>query len=180
MKEDIVFAETQSFRTNYFFDISIIAIDSFLIYKTIRQIVYGEIFGNNPASDIMLLVICAVLLVITVLFFSFTIHSVINQDGIYVKLFPFMFGYKLYRWEEIANVDVIKYNPIRNYRGWGYRTVFARLKLFNLKIINNRAFTVSGNLGMQIEFLTGRKLLIGTRKAEELMEILKKLGKLKD
>ena len=39
-------------------------------------------------------------------------------------------------------------------------------------------YTVSGTMGLQLEFVSGRRLLIGTNKPKELTEVLNSIGKL--
>ncbi|MDQ1088364.1 hypothetical protein [Siphonobacter sp. SORGH_AS_1065] len=56
------------------------------------------------------------------------------------------------------------------YGGWGLR-----LGLFGKGI----AFNVSGNKGLQLEFIDHKKLLIGTNKPEELTKVLSEIGQLK-
>jgi len=43
-------------------------------------------------------------------------------------------------------------------------------------IEQEEAYNVSGNKGIQLVFTNGRKLLIGTKRPEEVKEILEKLG----
>lgn len=38
-----------------------------------------------------------------------------------------------------------------------------------------RAFNVSGNIGLQLEFINGEKLLIGTQNPEKLRNVLEDL-----
>jgi hypothetical protein len=61
-----------------------------------------------------------------------------------------------------------KYRPVLEYGGWGYR-IFG----------NKRAFNISGDMGLQLEFTDKSKLLIGTSQPEALAEALKKAGKYK-
>lgn len=41
------------------------------------------------------------------------------------------------------------------------------------------AYNTSGNMGLQLEFTDNKKILVGTNKANELSEALKKIGQLK-
>jgi hypothetical protein len=59
---------------------------------------------------------------------------------------------------------------LTEYGGWGLR----------LGILGKgTAFNVSGDKGLQLEFIDNKKLLIGTKKPEELTETLNKIGQLK-
>ena len=39
------------------------------------------------------------------------------------------------------------------------------------------AYTVSGNIGLQVELKNGKKILIGTRTGQQIEEVLRNLGK---
>jgi hypothetical protein len=56
---------------------------------------------------------------------------------------------------------------LKEYGGWGIR--MGR---------NNKAYNVSGNIGIQIIFNDESKLLIGTNEPEEIANVLLRLGKL--
>ncbi|MBQ4803289.1 hypothetical protein J8L88_10555 [Aquimarina sp. MMG015] len=74
-----------------------------------------------------------------------------------------------YDWGSIKQLYIRKYDPIYEYGGWGIR--------MNIRG-KGKAFNISGNIGLQLEFLNNKKLLIGTNKPEKLSEALKKIGKL--
>ncbi len=56
----------------------------------------------------------------------------------------------------IKSINIIKFRPILDYGGWG---------------IKHNAYTVKGNLGIQIYF-SNSKLLIGTQKEQEAKQVL--------
>ncbi len=87
----------------------------------------------------------------------------IKTDGIYVKFFPFHMSFRHYPWDQIHKSYVRKYNPILEYGGWGLRGLG-----------KNRALNVSGNQGLQLELEGNKRLLIGTRKPDELNNIIHK------
>ncbi|MDR2651097.1 MAG: hypothetical protein LBC68_02105 [Prevotellaceae bacterium] len=133
----------------------------------------------NMLSKLSVLAIIAwfaIPLLIIVFVYFISLKTIINAEGIYVKIFPFL--YKHYSWDEIEKVYVRKYRALREYGGWGYKKVAFRfgIRIFNFKQYG-KAITMSGNTGLQLEFTNGSKLLIGTHKPEEMTEVLKKLGK---
>jgi hypothetical protein len=65
-------------------------------------------------------------------------------------------------------LEVVKYNPISDYGGWGVR--LSR---------NGKAFNVKGEFGLKLYFDNRKPLLIGTQKPEELKKILESLEVLK-
>lgn len=93
------------------------------------------------------------------------LETQIRDDGIYVRFFPHQKQYIHLAWEEISKLYVRQYRP-QEYGGWGFK-----YRLYK------KALNVSGDMGLQIEFTNGKKLLIGTQKPDELTELLNKMGK---
>jgi hypothetical protein len=164
----------------------LLACISFLIFTFENK--RHHIFSELPTLAIIAWVAIPLLIIVLVYFIS--LKTIINNEGIYVKVFPFYRKYKYFAWNEIQKAYIRKYNPLIEYGGWGYRFNLFKFKLsFNTRIrycgysgrlLNpkkNRAITVLGNKGLQLEFTDGSKLLIGTHKPEYLTEILKELGK---
>ena len=90
-------------------------------------------------------------------FYMMELRTRIKKNGIYYQFFPFHFKQKQITWDEIKEMEIIKYNPIGDYGGWGIR--------FGWK---GKAYTVRGNMGLQLEMKSGKKLLIGTQKVAEM------------
>ncbi|MGB3078776.1 MAG: hypothetical protein WBB31_06835, partial [Saprospiraceae bacterium] len=116
-------------------------------------------------------IMMSLVMLITISFYFFRLETRISKEGIYVRFFPFHFSFRSYSWSEISKSYVRVYKPIPEYGGWGVRT-----GLFG----KGKAFNVSGNKGLQLQFNDGRKLLIGTNEAVELTEALKKLKHYKE
>lgn len=112
-------------------------------------------------GELLIPIIISVL--ITLLFIIIRLNLIIDGDGVHVKLFPFHFSYRTFRWNEIEKIYVRKYKPISEYGGWG-------LKGYR----NNRAINLSGDMGLQLELKSGKKVLIGTVHAEELSQFIQK------
>ena len=140
----------------------------YLLYKEGINI----IDENIDLKDQILNVLPSLLvLILPLLFLLFRLETRISNEGIHVRFFPFHLTYRFYSWETIRLSYVRSYNAIAEYGGWGIRFgIFGKGKAFN----------VSGNRGLQLEFMDGRKLLIGTNRPEELDKVLKQLGKEKN
>ncbi|MDR3235409.1 MAG: DUF6141 family protein [Prevotellaceae bacterium] len=173
----VLFSETQRFEEGWSLGILLIlalgtciSVDILFIYGIIQQLVKGQPFGNRPMSDAGLVVVSVLMLIITVfvplcMMFS-KLTTQIKEDGVYVRGSIFNLVNEKYGWSLITKSYVRKYNPIGEYGGWGIR----RGK-------SGEAYTVSGNMGLQLELTGGKKVLIGTRKAEEINEVLTGLGR---
>lgn len=96
-----------------------------------------------------------VMAVTMILLATIELRTVISEDGLEVKFWPF--GRRRIFKSEIKSARVRKYSPLREFGGWGYRIG-----------PGGKAFNMQGNMGLQLEMRDGDKLLIGTRKPEEL------------
>ena len=63
---------------------------------------------------------------------------------------------------------VRRYRALREHGGWGLRGSFdGRVQ----------AYTTAGDQGLELELATGRKVLIGTRRPQELLAVLQAMGR---
>ena len=164
MNKEISFSETQRFK-QWWLWVILIGVNALMFYGLITQVVNGNTFGNNPATNNQLLIGTGVSLVITFFILSFQLETQIKKNGIYVRLFPLQISYRFFSWNSLLKCYVKKYNPIKEYGGWGLR-----FGLFG----KGTAYNISGDEGLQLEFTNGKKLLIGTQKPEELSEAINK------
>jgi hypothetical protein len=159
-----VFVEVQRFRQIWLIAL-LLVMNVFCWVGLFVQLVLEIPVGNNPISNEGFVIIALSIALFTALFFLFNLKTKIDRTGIHFKFSPFHLKQRCYRWDEIEKVYVRTYKPIREYGGWGIR--------FGA---NGKAFNVSGNQGLQIEFKSGRKVLIGTNKPEELTKVLQNLN----
>lgn len=166
MKNAIEFYEQQQ-KHQWWYWALLIGLNLWTIYGCIRQIVFGLPFGNNPTSDMALIIITVSILLVTLVLLSLKLITFINKDGIFVRFYPIQIKRKCFLWDEIEQAYIRKYNPVMEYGGWGYRWA-----------LSSKAYNVSGTIGLQLVLKNGKKILIGTNNPEELTEVLRKLGKL--
>ncbi len=159
---NIDFYEKQKVRKWWIWGI-VLSINLISIYALYFQLIIGKPFGTNPLSDLSLIIISCLSGLFLLFTFSIKLETKINYEGVFVRFFPFHKNFKLYKWNEISNIYVRKYSPIKEFGGWGLRYNFYR---------TNKAYNISGNYGLQIDFLNNKKLLIGTKQSEILLEIL--------
>ena len=167
MRDDILFYEIQPFWRNRIAVIVFLLFNLYIISGLIRQVFLGMPFGNNPMSDLGLIILTGCMLLLFGAIFSSKLQTVITEEGIYVRYFPFIFRTRFFAWENIENAYIRKYSPLKEYGGWGIRFKLIR---------GGTAYNVYGNIGLQLVFNNGKKLLIGTNRAEELAEVLKKIN----
>jgi len=128
------------------------------IYK---QLILGEKLGDNPMSDISLLIFSIIMFSLVGLFLIMKLKTSIDKNGINMHFFPFI--KKSVDWQQIKNVKVVNYGFVG---GWGIRLWTKYGTVYNMK----------GNKGLAIELLNGKNFLIGTQKPEELTAMLEKIS----
>jgi hypothetical protein len=135
-----------------------------------RQMLLGQKFGNNPMSNTALIIVTILVLTLFILLlvlFGFArLTTIIDDKGIRYRFFPFHSRFYELNWTMIERCEVISYNPLREYGGWGIRPGRG-----------GKAYNVSGNKGLQIYLKTGKKILIGTLKDKELIAYLSETKK---
>nr|WP_294862335.1 hypothetical protein [uncultured Fluviicola sp.] len=156
------FSETQKFRQwwLWFLFAGIKGVMGFFI---VTQVLFGQPFGNNIADNAALLMGFLFMLILSLLFFIMKLETRISDRGIDVRFFPIQLKFRHYSWEDLDRVYLREYSPLAEYGGWGMRYSFGG---------NGRALNVSGKMGLQLVFKDGRKLLIGTKKAFEIEQLL--------
>ena len=127
------------------------------IYK---QLILGEKLGDNPMSDISLLIFSIIMFSLVGLFLIMKLKTSIDKNGINMYFFPFI--KKSVDWQQIKNVKVINYGFVG---GWGIRLWTKYGTVYNVK----------GDKGLEIVLKSGKKFLIGTQKETELSTIIEKM-----
>jgi hypothetical protein len=128
----------------------------------LTKIPAGQWRGN--IGEIVLLFTAGVILPIGIgiLFWLLKLETEVRPDGLYVRYFPFHIKFKRFGADDLSEYYARKYRPIWEYGGWGIRYSFGKGKAYN----------VSGNKGVQLVFKSGKRLLIGSQRAEELEEAI--------
>jgi len=181
MKEELEFQECQRFnqwrgRWVILLFLSIIGI---FIYGCIVQFGMGKPFGDPPMPDAALIIVTiGVTVVIALLmacFYFMRLDTLINEEGVYERMFPFQFKFGFTPWDNIIDAAVIEKNFRKKYsRGWGIRHGFRK-----------KSFSTPGNKVLQLtitndykilRFINTKKIYIGTQKPEEMTEFLDKLN----
>lgn len=116
---------------------------------------------NNDASLMERYGIVLINSTVLLLLLIFRLELTVSDDGIEFRFFPFNWKFRNVSWKDIKSVSVRKYNPISEYGGWGIKGSQ-----------KNRALSIGGDWGLQVEFPDGKKLLIGTQKHTELEGVL--------
>jgi hypothetical protein len=161
MNEIII--EKQFFR-QWWILILLGGVDAIILYGLLSQLITGTPWGDKPLSDtgIIILYICFTLFVL--FFMNMGLQTMIDDQGIHFKFIPFSRRFTTYLWSDIAHCEVREYSPIKEFGGWGIR--YGR---------NGMAYNVSGNQGLDITLINGKRVLIGTKKNIEIQKFLSKI-----
>ncbi|MCL2651067.1 MAG: hypothetical protein FWD60_08610 [Candidatus Azobacteroides sp.] len=164
MKEELIFQERQRF--NQWWNILLLVLfNGIFIYGCIIQLGMGKPFGNNPMSDTMLIVVTILVALITIAsIFFIRLDTVINEEGVYERMFPLQLRFGFTPWDHVSNVAVKKGLLGKFGGGLGIRYGFRK-----------KAYTVSGNNALQLTLKNNKRIYIGTQQPEALIEFLDKL-----
>ncbi|MTI23317.1 hypothetical protein E1176_19975 [Fulvivirga sp. RKSG066] len=172
----VYFKEEQKFRQWWMWAIIIPSV-ALVIGLCINEIYELQVLNEFPGSPQLspewrLIILCAAMIITLALaygIFVARLETQIKDGSIYYRFIPFVWQWKKIRKDEIDKLEVRKYNPIAEYGGWGYRFLFR----------NSKALNVRGNMGLQIYFTNGKKLLLGTQKPDQLAKTVDKFMNVK-
>lgn len=168
----VLFKEEQQFRQWWHIVLILAAIVPAMImciYTLYRQIVVGVQVGNSPAPNVVMIIVFIALGVVLWVYFSLKLEVWIDQDGIHYRFFPLVIKNQFISKEEIQRFEIRKYNPIIDYGGWGVRRSFGRKW--------QKAYNVSGNIGLQLYLTNGKKVLFGTQRSQAIMYAIEEIMK---
>ncbi|RLB39209.1 MAG: hypothetical protein DRH12_11835, partial [Deltaproteobacteria bacterium] len=149
----------------------------FILYfvpGAVKQLVYGEPWGNKPVSDTTLIavgiIVLGIMLALCFFFFNLRLVTLVNSEGLRVRLFPL--SKIMIPFGEIVHCKPTTYNAMEEFGGWGVKHGK-----------RGRALTIYGNQAVQLTLKGGEVLLIGSQRPEQLSECisyhLSRLGKRK-
>jgi len=162
IQESLVFREVQRFAL--WLRAAIVA--GALAMVALCWFVLAETASQQGAAQVFVVIFCVALMVIlpvgiAVFFLMLKLETEVRRDGLYIRFFPIHIRYRRFTRADIVRHFACSYRPIRDYGGWGIR--------FGPQ---GKAYNVSGNRGVQLVFRDGKRLLIGSQKADELAEAI--------
>lgn len=160
-KEQVLFEESQRLNQWWIWTI-ILGVLGISIYAKIKTVQFNESLFNG--SDFSLII---PIFLLPALFYFLMLKTRIEENGIYVRFFPFHLKEIFIAWDQLETCSVRTYSPLGEFGGWGIKYGLGGA---------GKAYNVSGNQGLQLVFKDGSKLLIGTKKPIELQDIINKMG----
>jgi len=167
-ESDPIFREVQRFH-QFWVWLLIIALPLLLVgpfgYGMVKQLVLGQPWGDRPMSDTALAIVGTLSILFGIgmlaLFLSAKLITEVRKDGLFVRFVPFHLSFHKIPLENLEQCEARHYRPIREYGGWGIRFAW-----------KGKAYNVSGDLGVRLDYSTGRHLLIGSQRPEELAQAI--------
>jgi len=169
-----VFNEVQRFRIWYAW-VLIVALNIIFLYAIIQQAVFDIPFGPNPATNLVLFLMEFAALSFLYFLFSIRLKTSINDEGIHYRFYPFQKKMTTIEWNELSDAYMREYNSFYEFGGYGIRVGAHK----TTRAINT---SESCKVGLQLEFKDGNFLLIGTKRPEEIKQIIEhqiSLGKVR-
>lgn len=161
--EKVLFKEEQRFSQWW---IWLLLSASFGVATAFLLLLLHESERNSEDYLILLVVLIVAAIVVLVLFVRMRLVIEIRDAGVRFKYPPLINKWREIGKNEIERFEVRKYKPIVEYGGWGIKT--GRLK-------RGKAYSVSGNIGLQLYLKNGKKLLLGTQKKQAIKSTMNKL-----
>lgn len=125
-----------------------------------------EPFGNLLPTDTLMETHDLFIFGVILLFATARLVTEADANEIRIRFLPIIFWWKRYRWADMESAEVVKYNAVDEFWGWGIRHNF-----------ETWCYNVKGDHGIRIRMKDGEQLLIGTQKAEAFQNLLKELGR---
>ncbi len=166
----VLFKEEQKFSTPWIFMVIFPVIAMVIFFAKYEEWEGGSI-NASEREDILGLSILAgimfiMMVVLTILFYSMKLTTIIKSDGISTKYYPLMRKELFYAKATIKKYEIRKFNPKREYGGHGAKRGKRR---------SGKSYTVSGRLGLQLYLTSGDKVLIGTKRHEAIKYAMEKM-----
>ncbi|MBT8264505.1 MAG: hypothetical protein KJN75_04135, partial [Muriicola sp.] len=114
MTYSILYKETQRF-TQWYIWVLLVGMLLIPVYGIIQQLVFKEPFGDNPMSDVGLVIFFFGMLAFCLLFRIIKLKTIVTKEKITAHFVPFFS--KSFTSEEVAHAEIITYGFV----GYGIR-----------------------------------------------------------
>ena len=157
---DPEFHEEQSFRQTWvkWILLAVVALHlGILIAIIVEEGGLNRLWGHEASVGVVTMAGSVVfLLALSWWILSIRLVTEVREDGLHLR-FRSMFINRAIPYEQIHRCEARTYHPILEYGGWGVR--WGR---------GGKAYNVKGNRGVQLHLADGKRLLIGSQRADEL------------
>ena len=156
-EKELVYQEVQKMRQVTWIMLIVFGIALLIFWGFVQQIILGEPWGTNPAPDWMMWLLLVAFGFGLPLFFLrlqlvlgvYTDHILIDYRPLTRREIPF---------SEINQAKARRYDPIREYAGWGIKGWSSQKVAYNVK----------GKVGVELILHDGRRIMLGSQNAPQL------------
>lgn len=154
--QQVYYRDVQYMRNVSWVMLLIIGIAGMMWWGFFQQILLGKPWGSKPASDFWMWILWLIFGIgFPLSFYWMRLIVEVREEHLYIRFVP------ISRMEipvtQIKTATTRTYSPLGEYGGWGIRGLSSR-----------RAYSISGNRGVQLELIDGRIVMIGSDKPEAL------------
>lgn len=132
----------------------------------VQQIIFGNEVGSQPAPNFVLWLVLILFGVgMPWLMYSMKLVTRLDSSHLVIRFRPLLT--RKIPLADIAECEARTYKPLRDFGGWGIR--------FSFK--HGRAYNMFGNRGVQLILRDDKRILVGSQRADELAEAIRKAMK---
>jgi hypothetical protein len=154
--EEAFFQESQSFRQPWMWGLMLA-----VAVVMAAGLAVGLASGPQGAEGVVVQAAVVLVWALLCLFlYALRLSVRVDRHYLHVRFFPLL--RRDIPLEDVAHWEARTYRPLLEYGGWGIRWSWWK----------GTAYNVRGNRGVQLELTSGKRLLIGSQKAEELADAL--------
>ena len=125
-------------------------------YGIIQQIILKTPYGDNPMSDLGLIIFLIGMLLVFFFFWKLKMRTIITRDHLHIKFIPL--ANKRIRWKDVESAQIVKYSPMVGY-GLRFSSLYGTV------------YNVKGRKGLALKLKNGKKLMIGTQRSREIEDV---------
>lgn len=148
-----IYKESQSYLGTWVMYVILLTEVPVLILLTVLYVTSDD----KHEMAIALGVVLGTLVLVFALIFNLRLETRIDDKSVSFRYTPFILKWRQFPRERINSYQVIKYSPITDFGGWGFKGNKT-----------TKAYSVLGDEGLLLDVGEKKKIMIGTMKAKEL------------
>lgn len=161
---ETLFSETQRFRQTALWVVMGVVVALLAALLIFLFVHLGQTQEASLGARLALLIPLLVMVGVGVLIYAAKMETQVRDGRVFVRLSPFHRAFKEFRAEAITSAAPITFRPLRDWGGWGIRWSS-----------RGKAYIVSGNRGVLLQFHDGKPLCIGSQRPDELAAAINRL-----
>ena len=144
--------------------ITLLVLIGVFAYGLIQQLIFGQPWGDRPMSDTGLIIAGSATILFSAgmlyLFASLQLITEVRPEGLCIRFYPL--HSKTIPYHSITSCEARTYRPVLEYGGWGIKYG-----------PSGWAYNIVGTQGVQLVLESGKRILVGSQRAEELERAIK-------